>query len=64
MTFLREILMETKRIGAIQRIAAVDADSGTEVVFQAPASASPEEIRRIAASKLRYVMEKKEKAAR
>ena len=37
---------------------AVDAASGTEVVFQAPATSSRLAIQRLAASKLRYVMSK------
>jgi MinD-like ATPase involved in chromosome partitioning or flagellar assembly len=53
-----EIIIETQRIGAILRVAAVDVATGTEVVFQAPASATRESIQRLAASKLRYVMTK------
>lgn len=53
-----EIIIETQRIGAILRVAAVDVATGTEVVFQAPATATRESIQRLAASKLRYVMTK------
>jgi len=53
-----EIIIETQRIGAILRVAAVDVATGTEVVFQAPATASRASIERLAASKLRYVMSK------
>lgn len=55
----REIFIETRRIGATLRVTAIDADSGTEVTFQAPASAGREELQRLAAAKLRYVMSKK-----
>jgi hypothetical protein len=53
-----EIIIEIQRIGAILRVAAVDVATGTEVVFQAPASASRASIDRLAANKLRYVMDK------
>jgi predicted acylesterase/phospholipase RssA len=53
-----EIIIETQRIGAILRVAAVDVATGTEVVFQAPTTASRASIQRLAASKLRYVMNK------
>ena len=53
-----EIIIEIQRIGAILRVAAVDVATGTEVVFQAPASASRIAIDRLAADKLRYVMKK------
>ena len=53
-----EIIIEIRRIGDILRVAAVDVASGTEVTFQAPASASRASIDRLAASKLRYVMKK------
>ncbi len=54
-----EILIETKRIGAVLRVAAIDPVSGIEVVFQAPATTSREALQRLAASKLQYVMAKK-----
>jgi MinD-like ATPase involved in chromosome partitioning or flagellar assembly len=53
-----EIIIEIQRIGAILRVAAVDIATGTEVIFQAPASASRASIDRLAANKLRYVMRK------
>jgi len=53
-----EIIIETQRIGAILRVAAVDVATGTEVVFQAPATATRASIERLAANKLRYVMSK------
>ena len=53
-----EIIIEIRRIRAILRVAAVDVATGTEVVFQAPVSASRIAINRLAAAKLRYVMTK------
>ena len=53
-----EIIIEIQRIGAILRVAAVDVATGTEVTFQAPASATRASIDRLAANKLRYVMSK------
>jgi predicted acylesterase/phospholipase RssA len=53
-----EIIVEIQRIGNSLRVAAVDVATGTEVVFQAPANASRAAIDHLAASKLRYVMNK------
>ena len=53
-----EILMETQRIGMYLRVTAVDVDTGTEVVFQAPSYSSRMALQHLAASKLRYVMNK------
>jgi hypothetical protein len=53
-----ELIIEIQRIGAILRVAAVDVATGTEVTFQAPATASRASINRLAANKLRYVMVK------
>ena len=53
-----EIIIEIQRIGAILRVAAVDVATGTEVIFQAPATASRLAIDRLAADKLRYVLKK------
>jgi predicted acylesterase/phospholipase RssA len=55
----REILIESMRIGNALRVTAVDAETGVEVTFQAPASASRASIQRLAADKLNYVMGKK-----
>ena len=54
-----EILIEYKRIGNIMRVSAVDAETGTEVTFQAPANAHPSDLQRLAVNKLKYVMQKK-----
>ena len=53
-----EILIEIHRVGGILRVAAVDVASGTEVVFQAPASTGHAALQQLAANKLRYVREK------
>lgn len=55
----REILIECVSIGAVQRIAAIDAETGLEVIFQVPAHTRKEEIRKLAEAKLRYVAAKK-----
>jgi hypothetical protein len=56
---MAEIYIETKRIGAIMQVIAVDAATGIEVSFQAPAASGKESLHRLAAAKLRYVMSKK-----
>ncbi len=60
-TTMAEILIETQRIGMALRVTAVDAATGTEVVFQAPAASSREGLQRLAAAKLSYVMRKESK---
>ena len=54
-----EILIETRRYGAILRIMAIHAATGTEVVFQVPMQTDPSQIKKLAASKMRYVLNKK-----
>jgi hypothetical protein len=54
----REILLEYTRIGNSVRVVAVDAETGTEVTFQAPLHTSSAEMQRTAVSKLKYVMGK------
>ena len=48
----REVIFEITRVGDVQRIAAVDVATGTEVVVQAPASASLVDVRALALKKL------------
>ena len=48
----REVIFEITRVGDVQRIAAVDVATGTEVVVQAPASASLADVRALALKKL------------
>jgi hypothetical protein len=53
-----EVLIEYVRVGAIVRVTAIDPVTGTEVVFQAPASLHPSELRQTAVNKLKYVLKK------
>jgi hypothetical protein len=52
----REILFEITRLGDIQRVAAIDAATGVEVVIQAPASAALADVRALAIRKLDHVL--------
>lgn len=54
-----EILVESRRFGAILRVTAVDSVTGTEIVFQAPQTTPPESIRAMAFAKMSYVLKKK-----
>ena len=54
-----EAFIEYTQIGAIVRVTAVDAASGTEVSFQAPANTPRTSLERTAINKLRYVLNKK-----
>lgn len=47
-----EVIFEITRIGDIQRVAAVHAATGVEVVVQAPASAALVDVRALALKKL------------
>jgi hypothetical protein len=58
----REVIMECVRIGAILRVTAVDVVTGTEINFQAPASASQSDLKKLAMSKLGYVLKKNDKS--
>ena len=48
----REVIFEITRVGDVQRIAAVDAATGVEVVVQAPATAALADVRALALKKL------------
>ena len=48
----REIYIEITTIGDVQRVAAVDAETGVEVVIQAPAGAALADVRALALRKL------------
>jgi hypothetical protein len=48
----REVIFEVRRIGDIQRVAAIDSETGIEVVIQAPVSASRADVEEIALRKL------------
>ncbi|MFA6280439.1 MAG: hypothetical protein WC612_06585 [Bdellovibrionales bacterium] len=56
-----EVLFEYTQIGAIMKVTAVDAQTGTEVVIQGPASMPQSVLQRTALTKLRYVLDKKGK---
>lgn len=47
-----EVFFEITRIGDVQRVAAIDAATGVEVVIQAPANASLVDVRALALRKL------------
>lgn len=48
----REILFEFRPLGNQVRVAAIDADTGTEVIIIAPLNASQADMQRIATAKL------------
>ncbi|MCW8915613.1 MAG: hypothetical protein OQK24_07140 [Magnetovibrio sp.] len=57
---LKEVLFEFQRHGNIMRVVAIDPKSGTEVTMIADPRHSQENIKRLAARKLAYVMSKKQ----
>ena len=61
--YLPEVLFEIRRIGRSARVVAIDPITGTEVVLVAPAKLSLNDMKRVAARKLAYVMAKKQAAA-
>ena len=56
----RTIILEMTRVGASQKVTAVDDATGIEVSFVAPASAARSDIERLARRKLAYVLRKQE----
>lgn len=52
----REVIFETMRVGDVQRVAAIDVETGIEVVVQAPASAAFVDIRDLALRKLKRAL--------
>ena len=54
----REVLFEFQKVGHILRVTAIDPDTGTEVIMVADPRQSQEHIKRLAARKLAYVLEK------
>ncbi|MEZ5938950.1 MAG: hypothetical protein R3C52_12160 [Hyphomonadaceae bacterium] len=56
----REILIETLRMGHGMEVRAVSGGDGLEVVFVAPARATPHELEALARMKLAYVRRKSE----
>lgn len=57
-TLHRDIIIERVRIKNTLRITAIDAETGTEVTFQAPANTSKSELDRLALKKLDYVIKR------
>jgi len=55
---LREVLFEIMKVGHALRVTAIDPDSGTEVTMVADPRATDAEIKRLAARKLWYVIQK------
>jgi len=47
-----EVIFEITRVGDVQRVAAVDVATGTEVVVQAPANAALVDVKALALRKL------------
>ncbi len=61
--YLPEVLFEMRRIGRSVRVAAIDPITQTEVILVAPAKLSLNDMKRVAARKLIYVLAKKQAAA-
>ncbi len=59
-----EILIEIQRVGKALRVTAMDVKTGTEVVFQVPATAGKAELKSLAVKKMAYVLNKRTKIAR
>lgn len=55
----KEILFEFHRIGGSVKVSAIDPETGTEVSTIGPATAGEAQLRRLAAQKLQYVLNKK-----
>ena len=55
---MKEVLFEMQRHGNILRVVAIDPVTGTEVIMVADPRQSMETIKRLAARKLLYVLEK------
>ena len=56
--YLPEVLFEMRRFGRSVRVAAIDPITHTEVILVAPAKLSLNDMKRVAARKLVYVMSK------
>ena len=61
--YLPEVLFEMRRVGRSVRVAAIDPITHTEVILVAPAKLSVNDMKRVAARKLVYVMAKKQAVA-
>ena len=60
--YLPEVLFELKRVKKDLRVVAIDPITQTEVTMIAPHKANIEDIKRVAARKLAYVLRKKQAA--
>ncbi|MDT3686595.1 MAG: serine hydroxymethyltransferase [Pseudorhodoplanes sp.] len=49
----REVLFEFRQVGTTVRVAAIDAATGTEVTVMGPATASRNDLQRLALNKLK-----------
>jgi hypothetical protein len=58
---MAEVLFEFFKVGAIVRVTATDVTTGTEIVIQGPATASPALLQRVALNKLSYVLKRQKK---
>jgi len=55
----REVILEFHTIGQIVKVSAIDADTGTEVSIQGPASSGEAVLKNSALRRLIYVLRKK-----
>ncbi len=62
--YLPEVLFEMRKVGNTLRVVAIDPITKTEVSMVAPAKANKNDIQRVAARKLAYVISKKKTAER
>ncbi|WP_417826680.1 DUF6898 family protein [Thalassospira povalilytica] len=53
-----EIYFELRQVGAYLRCTAIDGKTGVEVTVAGPVSRNPEQLKRVAAQKLEYVLKK------
>lgn len=60
--YLPEVLFEFRTVGKSYRVVAIDPITQTEVTMIAPVKASREDIKKVAARKLAYVIGKKQAA--
>ena len=56
----REIILEFQTIGRVVKVTAIDTETLVEVTIQGPATATEAELRRIAISKLNYVLKRRD----
>ncbi|NIZ02208.1 DUF6898 family protein [Thalassospira lucentensis] len=54
----REVYFELRQVGSYLRCTAIDGKTGTEVTVAGPVSRNPEQLKRVAAQKLEYVLNK------